>query len=107
MVCIKPGDSVLVTTIEKVNMPVSLVGIVRPRSTLYRSGIILSSGQVNPGYSGQLTFGFYNSSPYNFMVQIGARVAHIMFAQIDGKANSYKGQWQGGRISTKEVETQI
>jgi deoxycytidine triphosphate deaminase len=107
IVSIESGQYVLATTIERVNMPDSLVGIIRPRSTLYRSGIILSSGQVNPGYVGELTFGFYNASPYPFSLEIGARIAHILFGCIEGRAEPYKGQWQGGRVSTESIETQI
>jgi deoxycytidine triphosphate deaminase len=107
IVSIAPGQYVLVTTIEKVNMPDFLVGLIRPRSTLYRSGIELSSGQVNPGYIGELTFGFHNASQYPFSLEMGARIAHILFGFIEGKAVSYKGQWQGGRISTEAIEKQI
>jgi len=107
IVNIESGQYLLATTIEKINMPDFLVGIIRPRSTLYRSGIILSSGQVNPGYIGELTFGFYNASPYTFSMEMGARIAHILFSYVEGNAKSYKGQWQGGRISTEAIETQI
>ena len=107
LVRIDPGQYVLATTMERVNLPDFLVGIIRPRSTLYRSGIILSSGQVNPGYVGELTFGFYNASPYPFTLEIKARIAHILFGYVEGKAMSYKGQWQGGRISTESIEEQI
>jgi deoxycytidine triphosphate deaminase len=107
IVSIESGQYVLATTLERVSMPDFLVGIIRPRSTLYRSGIILSSGQVNPGYIGELTFGVYNASPYPFSLEMGARIAHILFGCVEGKARSYKGQWQGGRISTESIETQI
>jgi deoxycytidine triphosphate deaminase len=107
IVSIDSGQYVLATTIERVNMPDFLVGIIRPRSTLYRSGIELSSGQVNPGYIGELTFGFYNASSYPFSLEMGARIAHILFGCIEGKATAYKGQWQGGRISTETIEKQI
>jgi len=104
---IESGQYVLATTMERVNIPDFLVGIIRPRSTLYRSGIILSSGQVNPGYIGELTFGFYNASPYTFSLEMGARIAHILFGCVEGEAVSYRGQWQDGRISTESIETQI
>jgi len=107
IVRIDPGQYVLATTIERINMPDFLIGLIRPRSTLYRSGIELSSGQVNPGYIGELTFGFHNASLYPFSLEMGARIAHILFGYVEGKAISYKGQWQGGRISAETIEEQI
>ena len=107
IVSILPGQYVLTTTMERINMPDFLIGIIRPRSTLFRSGIELSSGQVNPGYIGELTFGFHNASPYPFSLEMGARIAHILFGYVEGKSVSYKGQWQDGRISTDSLEDQI
>jgi len=39
---------------------------------------------------------------------MGAKIAKLSFDKIDGKSNLYKGQWQGGRVSTggkKERQT--
>jgi deoxycytidine triphosphate deaminase len=107
IVNIIPGMYVLTTTIEKVNTPDYLVGIIRPRSTLFRSGIILSTGQITPGYCGTLTFGFYNASQYTFSLELGARIASILFLEIEGHAVSYRGQWQNGRVSAVNMEKQI
>ncbi len=104
---IKSGEYVLLTTIEKVNMPDDLVGIIRPRGTLFRSGLILMTGQVNPGYSGEQTFGLLNASKFDFRIQLGARVAHILFAEISGSSSKYRGQWNGGRISAHSLERQV
>src|SRR5690606_19625270 len=41
---IKPGDFYLVKTIEDVNMPENLTAHITPRSTTYRSGLILRTG---------------------------------------------------------------
>jgi deoxycytidine triphosphate deaminase len=102
-----PGEYCLVTTIEKVNMPLELVGIIRPRGTLFRSGIMLMTGQVNPGYSGEQTFGMYNASPFEFELEMGSRIAHILFAEIEGESAPYRGQWNNGRISVPNIEEQV
>ena len=38
---------------------------------------------------------------------MGARVVHIMFFEVKGEGNLYRGQWQGGRVTTDQKETQI
>jgi deoxycytidine triphosphate deaminase len=100
-------EYVLLTTIEKINMPLDLVGIIRPRGTLFRSGLILMTGQINPGYNGEQTFGLFNASDYEFRLQLGARVAHVLFAKIDGASIAYRGQWNDGRISSPSLERQV
>jgi deoxycytidine triphosphate deaminase len=102
-----PGKYYLVKTMEKVNLPVTLSGIVFPRTTMFRSGLGMFNGIVQPGYSGELTFGVCNLGPSNVKISFGARIAHITFQEVLGEGNQYKGQWQGGRVSTGGQEKQI
>lgn len=104
---IKPNDFYLVRTIEKVNMPDNLVGIFKPRTTLQRMGLFLRTAQVAPGYSGELTFALKNAGPATIKLELGARIVHLMFAQVKGKTALYRGQWQGGRVTTTAKETQV
>lgn len=104
----KPNKYYLVKIVEEVNLPDNIAAIFKPRSTLYRSGIILRTGIANPGYKGPLYFGMINVGSVNFKVEMGARIAQVFFLEIKGKAvNKYRGQWQGGRATTKGREKQI
>ena len=103
----EPRQYYLIKTIEKVNLPTSLSGIIFPRTTLFRSGLGLFNGVVQPGYSGELTFGICNLGKSNIKVSFGARVVHITFHEVLGEGNQYRGQWQGGRVATDGKETQI
>jgi deoxycytidine triphosphate deaminase len=102
-----PGKYYLIKTMEKVNLPVTLSGVVFPRTTMFRSGLGMFNGVVQPGYSGELTFGVCNFGQSNIKISFGARVAHITFHEVLGEGNQYKGQWQGGRVSADKKETQI
>lgn len=106
-VVIKPGEGYLVTTVEKVNLPLDLTANMWLRSTLYRSGIIMSGGNIAPGYSGELSFYFYNAGRAEMEIELGARIVHIMFFEVSGQANEYRGQWKGGRVSSAGKEVQI
>ncbi len=103
----KPGEYHLVKTMEKVNLPTTLSGIIVPRTTVFRSGLALFNGIVQPGYSGELTFGICNLGKSNIKIELGARIVHITFHEVLGEGNQYRGQWQGGRVSTEGVEKQI
>jgi len=104
---IKPGDFLLVKTIESVNMPHNLTANITPRSTLYRSGLFLRTGNVPPGYCGGLNFGLKNEGPVVVEIEMGSRIAHIQFSQVKGRGNMYRGQWQGGRVTTTKKEKQV
>ena len=104
---IKPGESFLVTTNEKVNLPDDLTANMWLRSTLYRTGLILSGGNIAPGYSGELSFMLFNAGQAEMEIELGARIVHIMFFQVDGKTNAYRGQWNGGRITSDGKEVQV
>jgi deoxycytidine triphosphate deaminase len=103
----KPVRYYLMKTIEKVNTPENILILFRPRSTLYRSGMMIFTGNVSPGYKGELVFGILNLGPCEVKIELGARVVHAMFFQVKGKTNLYRGQWQGGRITTKKKEKQV
>lgn len=106
-IVIKPGDFYLVKTIESVNMPQNLTASITPRSTTYRSGLFIRTGNVPPGYCGGLTFGIKNEGPITVEIEMGARFVHIQFSEVKGGGNMYRGQWQGGRVTTRKKEKQV
>jgi len=106
-ITIKPGEFYLTKTIEDVNMPDDLTASITPRSTTYRSGLVLRTGNVPPGYCGGLTFGLTNEGPVVVTIEMGARFVHIQFSEVMGKGNKYRGQWQGGRVTTTKKEKQV
>lgn len=106
-VTIKPGEFYLVKTIETVNLPFNLTASITPRSTTYRSGLILRVGNVAPGYKGGLTFGLFNAGSIPVTIELGARIVHIQFHEVKGGGSMYRGQWQGGRVSALKREKQV
>jgi len=104
---LKPKTYYVMKTIERLNLPENLLALFTPRSTLYRSGVYIFGGQTAPGYKGELTTGIYNFRNEKFKLEMGARVLHLMFFEVKGKSNLYRGQWQGGRITTEKKEKQI
>lgn len=93
-----PGEYILLETIEKVNLPLNIAARILPRSSIFRYGCGLQTAVVDPGFSGTLTIGMYNFSTYPFTLEKGARVAQIVFEEIKGKSEGYKGRYQGGKV---------
>lgn len=104
---IKPGDFFLVKTIEKINLPLNLSAVIIPRTTTFRSGLFIRTGPIQPGYSGELTFGLKNEGPITVEIEMGARFTHLIFHEIKGSGSAYRGQWQGGRVSATKREKQV
>lgn len=103
----EPGKYYLVTTIEEVNLPQDITCNMKPRTTTFRSGLFIRTGNVAPGYSGKLTFALKNEGPVAVTVELGARIIHAQFYRVEGGGNMYRGQWQGGRVTTKKREKQV
>lgn len=103
----KPGGYYIIKTIEKVNTPENVLILFRPRTTIFRSGLMLFTGNCSPGYCGELNFGLANLGKSEIEIELGARIAHAMFYEVKGKTNLYRGQWQGGRVNAKRKEKQV
>lgn len=104
---LKPNEFVLIKTLEKVNIPKDLAVFIFPRSTLYRCGVQFLCTKGDPGYSGELIFGLKNLGNKIFKIELGSRIANIVFLEIKGEAVSYRGQWKNGRVAAKEKEKQV
>ncbi|MCX7955645.1 MAG: 2'-deoxycytidine 5'-triphosphate deaminase [Patescibacteria group bacterium] len=103
----KPGKFYLVSTIEKVNLPLDVAATFIPRTTTFRSGLFIRTGIAQPGYSGKLTFGLKNEGGVEVEIELGARFVFAIFHWVDGGGEKYRGQWQGGRVTTEKREKQV
>lgn len=103
-----PNDFYLVRTIERFNMPYNLIANFIPRTTTFRSGLFLRTGTVQSGYQGPVTFAMKNEGPCDVTIEMGSRFVHVQFHEVKGGGSMYRGQWQGGRVSTgKKREIQV
>lgn len=63
-VTIRPGDFILVTTLEKFKLNSTIAGHLGIRSYYSRKGLVVLAGlQIDPGFEGHLVIGGYNASP--------------------------------------------
>ena len=106
-IVIKPGDFYLGVTMEEVNTPKNLTINFKPRTTTFRSGLFLRTGNVAPGYCGKLTFAMKNEGPADITIEMGARIVNAQWEEVLGGGSMYRGQWQGGRVSATKKEKQV
>lgn len=104
---LRPGKVYVATTVEKINTPKDIFGWFIPRQTLYKCGIIVQGIRTDPGYSGKFSFVMINVSKKDFELEMGARIANMVFHKVEGKTKLYKGQWQGGRAFIEKEEKQV
>ncbi|MEJ7837567.1 MAG: deoxyuridine 5'-triphosphate nucleotidohydrolase, partial [Thermomicrobiales bacterium] len=80
---------------EIVNIPVNLMALGRPRSSLGRSGVSIHTAVWDAGYCGRSTSLLSVLNPAGFRVQRNARVLQLVFFGLDeGTATGYDGVYQ-------------
>lgn len=99
---INPGEHILASTIEEIELPADLTGLVLLRSTYARLGLLLSVGLVSPGFRGQLTLEIIGGT---FPVRIcaGDAVFCITFLKLASETNRYEGKYQGQKGPTMPI----
>lgn len=108
-----PGQFVLATTLEYVNLPNSLTAFVEGRSSLGRMGLFIqNAGWVDPGFEGEITLELFNANRCAIELRSGRRIGQLVFAQMDEDAqHPYRGKYQGQKGATgsrvyKDIDTE-
>lgn len=88
-----------ITYNEIVDIPVSLMALGRPRSSLARCGVSIVTAVWDAGYNGRSTSMLVVENPAGFRVQKDARVMQLVFfGMSEATADGYRGRYQGENI---------
>ncbi len=79
---LKPNEVILVVLNEKLNLPKDIVAHIRPRTSLSRLGIVLTTQHINAGYRGVLNIALYNLSPNTYIIEPEMRIGQIVFEKL-------------------------
>ncbi|MBI2355599.1 MAG: 2'-deoxycytidine 5'-triphosphate deaminase [Candidatus Doudnabacteria bacterium] len=86
---ILPGESVLVSSLEKVELNSGeLMAVLYPRSSMVRRGFIIQGGVVDVMYKGHLVIPVMNASNHNLKLFVGERAYQLLFHKIDSELTS-------------------
>lgn len=93
---IRPGEFVLASTIEKVNLPNTLCAKVEGKSSIGRLGLFIqNAGHIDPGFSGNITLELFNAGEYIIDLKDIKSICQITFSELDRPStNPYQGHYQ-------------
>ena len=92
---LSPGPY-LVTFNEVVNLPLDIMALGRPRSSLLRSGASLHTAVWDAGYRGRSQSLLTVHHPAGFRLQRDARLAQLVFFRLSIPPSAgYQGRYQG------------
>jgi dCTP deaminase len=94
-----PGDFVLGTTRERVEIPSDLIGHVQGRSSLGRLAIVVhaTAGVIDPGYRGQITLELSNLGSAPVALNPGMRISQLIFTELKTPAERPYGSMRGSK----------
>jgi dUTP pyrophosphatase len=88
----------MITYNEVVHLPKSLMAFGRPRSSLLRCGVNVGTAVWDAGYEGRSQSLLMVLNPLGFKVEKNARMAQLVFLEMTGESEGYKGIYQGENI---------
>jgi len=94
-----PGDFVLGTTHERVEIPDDLIAHVEGRSSLGRLAIVVhaTAGLCDPGYKGQITLELSNLGTAPVALTPGMRISQLTFTELKTPAERPYGEERGSK----------
>ena len=103
-----PGEFVLGSTVENIELPDDLVARLEGKSSLGRIGLVIHStaGFVDPGWKGHLTLELSNLARLPITLYYGMKIGQISFLQLTTAAirlyrsESLQSKYQGQTLPT-------
>lgn len=92
---------------EKVTIPDGYFGFIQTKGSLARLFVQVQccDGQIEPGYSGKVTFEICNHAPFPVRLKPGQPVAQLFIFKASTKGVSpYDGSYQGAKAPTMPKE---
>lgn len=103
-----PGQFVLGTTLERVEIPPHLLGRLEGRSSVGRLSIEIHStaGIIDPGYEGEITLEITNNSSSTIVLEPGMRAGQLLIEQLTSPSRRPYGDDRGSKYQNQSGPTQ-
>jgi len=90
-----PGQAILACSIENVNMPKGYMGIIQTKGSLARLFVTVHccDGQIEPGFSGRITFEICNMGQYGIRLLANSPVAQMYIVKVSDDTIAYEGRY--------------
>jgi dCTP deaminase len=90
-----PHTYALGVTVETFNMPRNVIGFCLGKSSYARSGLIVNTTPLEPGWRGRLVLEFSNSADLPVRVYAGEGIAQVTFFESDEECETSYADRQG------------
>ncbi len=101
---LEPGPY-LATLNERISLPLNIMALMRPRSSLLRSGVTLHTAVWDAGYRGRSQVMITVLNPHGFRLSRDARVGQLVFFNLDQPlSQGYRGQYQDENLATSSLD---
>lgn len=80
---VPPGHSVVIYTKEKFALPYNMLGVVTGKGNYIFKGCFVSTGKIDPGFTGYLKIGFYNGGSSKIVLKKGESFASVYFVNTE------------------------
>lgn len=97
-ITLQPG-AYLVDFNETVTVPLDCVATIFPRSSLWRSGVSITSGIIDAGYQGVLGALLEVKNPHGVVLYQSSKLSQIIFEQMTVTVPGYNGVYQNSKSS--------
>jgi len=106
-IIIHPGEFILASVYEYIELPDNIVGQIHGRSSIGRLGLIIhtSAGYVDPGYRGYLTLEIINVNKVPIKIYPKTKVAQIVFIETEPSEVPYDKR-KGSKYLNEEGATE-
>lgn len=85
----------LASTVERFQMPKTMVGVVHDKSTWARCGLSVFNTVIEPGWHGWLTLELVYHGCGTLHIPAGAGIAQVLFHRLEWPADYGDGKYQG------------
>lgn len=103
---LQPGEFILGSTKEYIEVPEDMVARVEGRSSYGRLGLLVhvTAGFIDPGFKGTITLELKNISNQQIVLNENDKICQIVFEQLDNKCEQkYDGHYQGQKQTRMSV----
>ncbi len=100
---VHPGDFVLASTVEWVEVPDDLIGFVNGRSTFGRLAIVIhaTAGLLDPGWKGNVTLEISNLGQIPVELSPGMRIGQLTFTELKSVCERPYGADRGSKYQNQ------
>ena len=104
---VHPGEFVLATTLERIEIPLDLLARLEGRSSIGRIGIVIHStaGYLDPGFKGKITLEISNLGKIAVALYPRMRICQIAFEEMSAPVNSGYGEKHGAKYQGQDAAT--